>query len=294
MLALRLSLCAAILVASATIAGGALAAGSVADREAARSLASKAYQLFEAGEYRRAIDLFHQADARFHAPPHLLYVARAQAKLALLVEAKATYQRVLEDRLTAEAPPPFKEAQGSARSELAEVEALTPSLVVTIAGPTPAGARVLVDGEPLAAGDLGRPVPRNPGAHTVVFAAPGVAGVERAVVLASGGGDERVELPLTAPAARTVVAGGILLALGTIGVGVGTTAAILLPRASPARVNDLRVAEIAGFAGGGAALAAGVVFLTLHARAVPTSVSGPAPLLRIGVGPGSVSVGHAF
>jgi hypothetical protein len=294
MLALRLSVCAALLVTSAVLAAPAIAAGSVADREAARSLATKAYQLFEAREYRRAIDLFHQADARFHAPPHLLYVARAQVELGLLVEAKATYLRVLQDRLAADAPPPFKEAQVSARSELTEVEALTPTVVVTLPGPLPSGARVEIDGEALAAGDLGRPLPRNPGAHTVSLEAPGMASVERTVIMKSGGGDQHVDLPLDPPASRTVVPAAILLALGAAGVGVGTAGAILLHSASPARTSDLRVAEIAGFAAGGAAIVTGVVLLALRPRASSALVSGPAARLRIGVGPGSVSVGGAF
>ncbi len=294
MLALRASLCAAVLAASALIAAPAGAAGSVADREAARSLAGKAYQLYQERDYRRAIELFDQAEARFHAPPHLLYVARAQAKLGLLVEARATYLRVLDDRLALDAPAPFKEAQGSARSEITEVEALTPSLVVALQGSAPSGARVLIDGEPIAPGDLGRPLPRNPGAHTVTIEAPGMARVERTAVLESGHGDERVELPLPSAAVRTVVPAAIVLALGAVGLGVGTTGAILLRGASPASTTDLRIAEIAGFAAGGAAVATGIVLLALHARAAPAAVSGPALHLRVGVGPGSVSVAGAF
>src|SRR5580692_3676583 len=111
------SLCAAVL-AAAVFSSPAEAGGSFADREAARTLSGKGYEQFEGKHYRRAIELFQQAEARFHAPPHLLYTARAQVKLGLFLEAKATFELVVAEKLAADAPPPFKEAQTSARAEL--------------------------------------------------------------------------------------------------------------------------------------------------------------------------------
>jgi hypothetical protein len=124
---------------------------------------------------------------------------------------------------------------------------------------------------------------------SAVIAAPALAAGS-----ASGGGDARVELTLAPPASRAVVPAAIALALGAVGVGVGTTGAILLRGASSAGTTRLRVAEIAGFAAGGAGIVTGVVLFALRARAAPSSVSGLPFRLRVGVGPGAVSVGGAF
>ncbi len=78
---------AAVVTSLTMLAAPVLAGSSYADREAARTIAGKGYESFEAGDWRKAMDLFQEAEARFHAPPHLLYIARAQAKLELLLEA---------------------------------------------------------------------------------------------------------------------------------------------------------------------------------------------------------------
>ena len=273
------------------------AAPSFADREAARTLAGKGYESFEAKEYRRAIDLFQQAESHFHAPPHLLYIGRSQFKLGLLLEARATFERVLDEKLAADAPAPFKEAQVSARNELTEVVALTPSIVLTLALPAPPGARVELDGEPLAPATLGKPLAKNPGAHAVVADAPGMVHVERTVVLKLGGGEEHVDVAFAPPPPRFVVPAIVAFSLGAAGLAAGTAGAVLLRSASPSRVTGDRALEIAGFATGGAGVAAGVILLVVGRRPPSSSApSGGAPSARIdvGVGLGSVSIGGAF
>ncbi len=303
MRAARASVCAALtavaiaLASLVSFAGPAWAGGSAADREAARTLADKGYEAFEAKEYRRAADLFRQAEARFHAPPHFLYLARAQVKLGLLVEARDTYARIVAERLAADAPTPFRDAQTSARGELGEVEALTPRLVVTFVDAAPPGARVVLDGEPLEAALLDHPLLRNPGAHTVVAEAPGMAPDEQQVVLKVGGRDERVELKLSRPAAPSVVPAVIAFAAGAAFVGAGTAGAILERDASASRTTALRAVEIAGFALGGAAIVTGVVLLVVRPspRGMPsTHASAPLPRLRVGVGVASASIGGSF
>ena len=290
----RACLCAAVLAAAA-LAAPARAAGSFADREAARTLSGQAYEQFEARRYRRAIELFQQAEAHFHAPPHLLYTARAQFKLGLFLEARATFERVAAEKLAADAPAPFKEAQTSARAELAEVEALTPGLVVTLPDPPPPGAHVLLDGEPLAAADLGHPLPRNPGAHALVAEAPGLGRIERTVVLTAGGGDERVDLsPSARTAPQSLVPAVVAFSVGGAGLIAGTTAAILL-RNARSGTTALRVTEVAGFTAGGLAAGTGVILLVLRARSPRSASSAPVPVeVRVGVGPGSLSVSGVY
>ena len=82
----RLPVCAALTAvapprsrrSAVSFAGPAWAGGSAADREAARTLAGKGYEAFEAKEYRRAVDLFRQAEARFRRAAALSSIWRAR------------------------------------------------------------------------------------------------------------------------------------------------------------------------------------------------------------------------
>ena len=271
--AVRACLCAAALAFACAIAAPVLAAGSVADREAARSLSGKAYEQFEAGQYRRAIDLFLAAEARFHAPPHLLYVARAQMKLGLLVEAKGTYERVVDEKLASDAPVPFKEAQVSARAELAEVDALLPSLVLTLPSSAPSGARVLIDGVQLDPGDIGRPLAQNPGAHTVTTAAPGGATVERVFTLKAGGGDVPLTLAFAPAGSRSLRAGRDRVRGGGGRRGRGRDGRRPDRHAGIARRPICASSRSPASSAGGLGIGAGIILVALRPRAAPAPVS---------------------
>jgi hypothetical protein len=287
---MRASRAAAFAIALAIAAPAQAAPG---DRDAARTLAGKGYELFEAKQYQRAIDLFHQAEARFHAPPHLLYIARAELKLGHMIEARRTYRRILDEKLAPDAPGPFKEAQTSARVELAEIEPLVPAIRVVVPGALPEGTRVLVDGEPVALGDLDKPIAVDPGAHKITGIAPGAAPVEIEVRVKAGSGEERVTLPIAPPPRPSLAPAIACFAIGAAGIGVGTTAAILLRNASGSGATNLRIAEIAGFAAGGAGVGVGVVLVALRARA-PAAASVSGRTTHLAIGPGSLHVSGTF
>ncbi len=103
----------------------ALAQQSTAEIEASKKIAAenanKAFEFFEAGKYEEAISGFKKAEAAFHAPKFLLYIARAQAKLGRTAEAKATYDSILAEQLPPYAPPEFFSAQASAKKEVGEL-----------------------------------------------------------------------------------------------------------------------------------------------------------------------------
>jgi hypothetical protein len=290
---------AAAFAAAAALAGPAWAGGSAADRDAARALSGRAYEELEARHYHRAIALFQEAEARFHAPPHLFYTARAQVKLGLLLEAKATFEKVIAEKLPDGAPGPFREAQTSARAELAEVEALLPSLSITLRDPPP-GARVILDGEPLAPEGLGRALPRNPGSHTIVVEAPGRPRIERSVMLVAGGGDERVELAAPpAAAGRSLAPIVVAFSVGAAGLVAGTTAAVLLIHAPASRTTALRVTEVAGLTTAGAGATVGVILLVIRPVTMgdPRRVPQTPPVswrVTVGMGPGTLSLGGNF
>src|SRR5579883_2443273 len=48
-----------------------------------------------------------RAEALVHAPTHLLYIARTEAKLGQLVEASETYARIQHEALAPDAPKAF-------------------------------------------------------------------------------------------------------------------------------------------------------------------------------------------
>jgi hypothetical protein len=284
MSSVRASLAAVLL--AATLASPALAAGpTFADREAARTLSGKGYEAFEAAQYRKAIELFRQAEARFHAPPHLLYVARAQFKLGELIEAAATFQRIVDEKLPPDAPGPFKEAQANARAELGEVDVLIPSVSIALQGEVPKGTIVAVDGRPLDANALAHPVRLDPGVHVITAQPPGRPTIERRVSLKLGGGDDtHVVMPLTARTPGWVVGAVISFVSSGLGTGAGVTGAVLAPRSSGSRATALQALEIGGFALAGAGLVSGVVLVAVRPGADPTPIKLTAWSLRAGVG----------
>src|SRR3954463_8383902 len=77
----------------------------------ARAAADAGGDAFDAGKYAEAADLFERAERLLHAPPHLLYAARAHAKLGHVVEARELYLTLTREHLAANAPRPFREAQ---------------------------------------------------------------------------------------------------------------------------------------------------------------------------------------
>lgn len=192
-------------LALATLAGPALAQPKKAEIEAAKkeavAIADKGVEAFRAQKYDAAIDAFKRADQRFHVPKFLLYVARSQVKLGKLLAAKATYQAIVDEKLPPYAPEEFFSAQADAKKELVELENKIPTVRIEVnglgAGQLPA---VTLDGAALASGDLGRPLARDPGPHTIVVTASGRPQVTRNVNLREGGSESVIlEMGVTAP-----------------------------------------------------------------------------------------------
>ncbi len=74
---------------SASAAAGEPGAGASADdlsqrRDAARELAQRGLQKIDAGDVSGGLALLLEAEAKFHAPTHLLFIAQAYASLGKL------------------------------------------------------------------------------------------------------------------------------------------------------------------------------------------------------------------
>jgi hypothetical protein len=172
-------------------------------RNAARSLAEQGREVFDAGDFERAYDLFHRAYGLVQAPSIALYEARALAKLGRLVQAQETYLRAVRTKLTADSPEAFRKAVHEAETEEMALEERIPKLTLVLVGP---GAKlpnvsVKTDGEPLAPELVGVEVPINPGSHVVTAAAPGGEQTSQTVTIAEGA-KQRFELTVAAPATK--------------------------------------------------------------------------------------------
>ena len=139
-----------------------------------------------------------------HVPTTGLEVAKAQAALGLLVEARETALRVTRIGDKPNDPAPFKQARDAASAMNDDLGARIPSLTVTVKNvPEGATAEVTIDDAPIPAEGLGQARKLNPG-HHVVVAKAGSADAKQEIDLAEK--DQKqltVELPAAAAVAST-------------------------------------------------------------------------------------------
>jgi hypothetical protein len=145
---------------------------SAADKSAARQVATEGIQLFNAEKYEDALDRMRRAQALYDAPVHLLYIARAEAKLGLLVEASEHYRQLDHYTLPPNPPEAWSAAVEDGRKELAAVEPRIPKLRV-MTEPQVWNAGLRIDGADVSSAAVGIPRPINPGKHRVELATPG-------------------------------------------------------------------------------------------------------------------------
>lgn len=222
------------------------------ERAAARTAADAGADAYERGKYEQSLELFSRAEALFHAPPHLLFMARSFDKLGRLVEAREAYLKLVREKLPPNAPRAFKNAQLEAEKELSDVEARLPYVTLVVQGDPEETAVASMDGRELPRAMIGIPVPIDPGAH--VFVARNARaksaevrvdveqGARQTVELAltealpaetgpaeSAPSEQRPESTKATPATRTSstgsgqrTAGFVTLGAGALAAGVGT------------------------------------------------------------------------
>jgi len=222
---------------------------SPGDRETARALLDEGDEKFAAKDYAAALKAYRAAYALVTVPTTGVEVAKAQAALGQLVEARDTALAVTRLPRTAQEPAPFTKARAQASDLAQSLLARIPSIEVSVVGARSDAARVTIDGEALPPAAATLPHKVDPGKHTVVVSAAGFADAAREVTIGEGA-NAKVTLtmtPSTAPSERAppTSAGSLR----------GTT-----PSAPP---NDARGGTpawaYAGFAVGGVGLAVGAV-----------------------------------
>lgn len=146
-------------------AEGPPARGDDARRAEAKLIAGRGDAEFYAGRCDRAVPLWQEAEAAYHAPTLLVRIARCQALLGHVVAAAATLTAVVDEPLREGAPPAFYIAQEQAKRDLAAVRARIATLRVTARVADRAPIAVEIDGVVQREGATSFPL--DPGEHTV-------------------------------------------------------------------------------------------------------------------------------
>src|SRR4051812_25224189 len=177
-------------------------------RAGARTLATEGAQAFNEGRFKDAVDLFTKAESLMHAPPHLLFMARAHSKLGQFVRAREAYLKIVKEQLAPGAPQAFRDAQAAAEEERKQVEPHIGKLTVKVEGADAAkDLAVTIDGQPVSTVLLGVPQPMDPGEHLVAATATGFKAAPAKVALKDAGqGAVTLKLEVDASAPPPVAA----------------------------------------------------------------------------------------
>jgi hypothetical protein len=241
------------------------------ERTFARAAAAEGAKAFSEKRWADAIDLFKRAESMVHAPPHLLYIARAQVETGRLVEARENYLTLVHEDLKPDAPQVFRSAKDSAGEELKAVEARLAYVTLVLKGANASDVSLTQDGGKIPSAMVGIARPVNPGAHTFEGSGKGLGGT--ASITLKEGERQRLTLELTASGAGAA----------PVPVVAPVAAPVEHPAASPAtpatspppdsgtnpppsadtggsKMSGLFIGSMAAFGVGAAGIAVGTIF----------------------------------
>jgi hypothetical protein len=304
------------------------------NKAAARELANKGYELFQAGNYKEAVQYFRDADAKFHAPTLLIMQARAHEKLGEMIEARGAYTQIVREPLPENASKEFKQARADAEEALNKIKGRIPKLKIVLKGATTEKVQITIDNIPVAGSILERPMEVNPGLRKVVATIETAEGGGRTVyqnvtmrearikqitiVLRPGGGamvqPVKEDEPIDDDDGGSWVPAGIAFGLGAAGVGVGVVTGVLwlnerdhikekcpngdacVPevKGNVDKAGTLGIAAIVGFAAGGVGLTVGTILAVTRGSSKKQLDEGRTGVTSVAVGPGSLLVRGAF
>ncbi|MBL8741647.1 MAG: hypothetical protein JNK04_11155 [Myxococcales bacterium] len=229
-----------------------LASPQTAFAQKAGDAKSKARDLFKAGakaieqgKHAEGLPLVEQAEGLFHAPTHLLWIARGKAGLGQLLEARDAYKKLIDEQLPPNASDAFKEAQAAGSTELAALDKRIPKLVVRPRPENAAGLSITMNGETLGPDRLGVPFDVAPGSFTFKARADGL---------------EASNVTVDAVERSTTEVRLVLHPFGQKGTEDSGVTVVKKDEGWSA----MKIAGVALMAGGGAGLAAGGAMGALH------------------------------
>jgi hypothetical protein len=138
------------------------------DRETARSLMQEGRDSRDRGDLQGALRRFKAADGIMHVPTTGFEVARTQAALGLLIEARETIVTIRKTPARPTDPQPFIDARNRAEEFDASLAQRVPALTIVVDGAAPGSAAVTVDGVRVPPAALGLPRKLDPGHHVVL------------------------------------------------------------------------------------------------------------------------------
>lgn len=216
------------------------------------TLGHEALDLYAKGDWSNAFDRFARADSAAHSPVFGLYMARCRRNEGKLLAAHEAFASVAAESLAPSAPEAWQKARVDAAAEVTAIEARIPSVIVALSGAPIDGATVTIDGAPVAASALGKPIRLDPGDHTFVARARDRASIPTTIRLIEGPDPRRIDLlipaeppreiaskspaipadpqpPLTslAPSKGSLVPGIVVLGVGAAGLGVGAITGVI-------------------------------------------------------------------
>lgn len=141
---------------------------TTADREAARKLMDEGDKKRDTGDMKGALKDYEAADTIMKVPTTTLEVARAQAALGQLLEARETLARLMSTTPAPKEPAPFTAARKSAETMNEELAEKIPTLEIVIAGAEDRPTEIFLDGERISETPSSPARPINPGIHVIV------------------------------------------------------------------------------------------------------------------------------
>ncbi len=229
------------LLALLCVSGPALAEPSVEQLLRARDLFNEAERLEGASRWPAAALKLEEAISVKETPGLRYHLAFCQQRMGQLVKALGNYERAGALIAAGAAAPDVSDLLGAARADL---EARIPTLRVRVSE-SREGVRVLIDEQPVAPGQLGRPVRLDPGTHRVRIDAADHHPLELEVTLAererrlvepklepratpTDRSPEMPALPADAsqfPGRTVALAAGATVTLAALGAGIGYSVA---------------------------------------------------------------------
>lgn len=211
--------------------------GALSSKDEARKLADEGQRLFDAGNYRGALEKLRAAEVKFSAPTIRVAQAEAHEKLGELRRALALYGQVASEEVAPNAPAEYLEAQREATLAVSRLTAAIPKVTLVLVGSPPPLLSISLDGASLEGSVWERPVQVDPGPHTLVIEVSGRPPETRALDLKEGQ-SARIEVrgdtgrTSSAPdsggaATRSYAAPLVAFGIGLGGLGVGVVSGAL-------------------------------------------------------------------
>ena len=185
------------------------AQSSQQNRAAARATAEAGLDAFHAGDFAKAEELLLRAEAAYHAPVHLLYIAKSQTAQGKLVAAKETYLKLLNEDVSDNSPEAIEEALTQARTDLSSVDARLAKLTIVIKQTESSTLNIKLDGADISNSLIGLPIPVNPNPHELTIFVDGALQQSVQIELAEGA-EETITIDLDKNTKSEVVNGQVV------------------------------------------------------------------------------------